>query len=185
MHPMSLWYMPSESDDQNRPSQHTDCEVKSEDYSVGGSYRVYWWHSSHEASNFGELDCTESLRSKCGRSCYHDWLGEDSFQQWVVHLQKEKNQLKKHRGQGFSLILGQFTQLMQDKMKQDTEWNVVSTSYDPMTLWPCIGWLKRLSWGRLRTNILSYQCTTRSLASTHSDNILCPTRSITSGWTKR
>ena len=39
-------------------------------------------------------------------------------------------QLKKHRGQGFSLIIGQWTQLLQDKMKQDIEWNLVSTSYD-------------------------------------------------------
>ena len=28
--------------------------------------------------------------------------------------------LKKHRGQGFSLIIGQCTQLLQDKMNQDT-----------------------------------------------------------------
>ena len=45
------------------------------------------------------------------------------------------DQLKNHRGQGFSLFIGQSTQLLQDKMKQDTEWNVVSTSYDPMTLY--------------------------------------------------
>jgi hypothetical protein len=32
------------------------------------------------------------------------------------------------------LIQGQFTQLLQDKMKQDTDWAVVSTSYDPFTL---------------------------------------------------
>ena len=38
---------------------------------------------------------------------------------------RERNtQLTKHRGQAFSLILGQCTQLLQDKMKQDTDWNI-------------------------------------------------------------
>jgi hypothetical protein len=50
---------------------------------------------------------------------------------------RERNaQLLKHRGQAFSLILGQCTQLLQDKMKkQDTDWNAVSTSYDPLALY--------------------------------------------------
>ena len=47
-------------------------------------------------------------------------------------------QLTKHRGQGFSLILGQCTQFLQDKMKQGTEWNVFSTSYGPLTLYRLI-----------------------------------------------
>ena len=33
------------------------------------------------------------------------------------------------------MILGKCTQLLKDKMKQDTEWNVVSTSYEPRTLY--------------------------------------------------
>jgi hypothetical protein len=46
---------------------------------------------------------------------------------------RERNtNLIKHRGQAFSLIQGQCTQLLQDKMKQDTDWAVVSTSYDPL-----------------------------------------------------
>jgi hypothetical protein len=44
----------------------------------------------------------------------------------------------KHRGQSFSLIQGQCTQLLQDRMKQDTDWAVVSTSYDPLTLYRLI-----------------------------------------------
>jgi hypothetical protein len=44
----------------------------------------------------------------------------------------------KHRGQAFSLIQGQCTQLLQDRMKQDTDWNTVSTSYDPLTLYRLI-----------------------------------------------
>ena len=42
-----------------------------------------------------------------------------SVNEWRTY--RERNaQLTKHRGQGFSLILGQCTQLMQDKMNQDT-----------------------------------------------------------------
>jgi hypothetical protein len=36
------------------------------------------------------------------------------------------------------LIQGQCTQLLQDKMKQDMDWAVVSTSYDPLTLYHLI-----------------------------------------------
>jgi hypothetical protein len=52
---------------------------------------------------------------------------------------RERNtSLIKHWGQAFSLIQGQFTQLLQDKMKQDTDWNTVSISYDPLTLYRLI-----------------------------------------------
>jgi hypothetical protein len=52
---------------------------------------------------------------------------------------RERNaNLLKHRGQAFSLILGQCTQLPQDKMKQDADWTAVSTSYDPLTLFRLI-----------------------------------------------
>jgi hypothetical protein len=52
---------------------------------------------------------------------------------------RERNaQLTKHRGQAFSLILGQCTQLLQDKMKQDTDFTTVSTSYDPLLLYRLI-----------------------------------------------
>lgn len=48
---------------------------------------------------------------------------------------RERNaQLIKHRGQAFSLTLGQCTQLLQDRMKQDTDWDTVSTSYEPLQL---------------------------------------------------
>jgi hypothetical protein len=36
------------------------------------------------------------------------------------------------------LIQGKCTQILQDKMKQDTGWAVVSTSYDPLTLYRLI-----------------------------------------------
>jgi hypothetical protein len=58
-----------------------------------------------------------------------------SSNEWRTY--REQNaQLLKHRGQASSLILGQCTQLLQDKMKQDTNWTaVMSTSYDPLTLY--------------------------------------------------
>jgi hypothetical protein len=46
--------------------------------------------------------------------------------------------LTKHRGQAFSLILGQCTQLLQDRMKQDTDWNTTSMSYTPLELYRLI-----------------------------------------------
>jgi hypothetical protein len=49
--------------------------------------------------------------------------------------QERNSQLLKHRGQAFSLISGQCTQLLQDKMKQDIDWTAVSTSYDPLALY--------------------------------------------------
>jgi hypothetical protein len=52
---------------------------------------------------------------------------------------RERNtSLIKHRGQYFSLIQVQCTQLLQDKMKQDTDWNTVIISYDPLTLYRLI-----------------------------------------------
>ena len=49
---------------------------------------------------------------------------------------RERNaNLLTHRGQAFSLIQGQCTQMLQDRMKQDTNWNSVSTSYNPLTLY--------------------------------------------------
>jgi hypothetical protein len=57
--------------------------------------------------------------------------------EWRTYRERNAN-LIKHRGQEFSLIQGQCTQLLQDKIKQDTDWAVVSTSYDPLTLYRLI-----------------------------------------------
>jgi len=57
--------------------------------------------------------------------------------EWRTYRERAANLLK-HRGQAFSLILGQCTQLLQDKMKQDVDWTTVSTSYDPLTLFRLI-----------------------------------------------
>jgi hypothetical protein len=59
---------------------------------------------------------------------------------WRTYRERNAN-LIKHRGQSFSLILGQCTQMLQDKMKQDAEWMNVSTSYDPLTLYRLIAQL--------------------------------------------
>ena len=60
-----------------------------------------------------------------------------SRNEWRIY--RERNaQLTKHRGQGLSLIFGKCTQLLKDKMKQDTEWNVIITFYDPLTLYRLI-----------------------------------------------
>ena len=45
------------------------------------------------------------------------------------------NHLKTHWEKIFGLILGQCTQLLQDKMKQDAQWSTVSKSYDPFQLY--------------------------------------------------
>jgi hypothetical protein len=57
--------------------------------------------------------------------------------EWRTIRERNTN-LIKHQGQAFSLIQGQCTQLLQDKMKQDAEWTNVSTSYDPLPLYRLI-----------------------------------------------
>ena len=46
--------------------------------------------------------------------------------------------LEKHRGQAFALIIGQCTQLLLDKMKQEKKWDVLSASYNPLELYKLI-----------------------------------------------
>jgi transposase len=57
--------------------------------------------------------------------------------EWRTFRERNTN-LIKHRVQAFSLIQGQCTQLIQDKMKKDTEWTNASTSYDHFTLYRSI-----------------------------------------------
>ncbi len=42
--------------------------------------------------------------------------------------------LVRSRGKVYLLVLGQCTTVLLDKMKQDADWQVVSDSYDPLTL---------------------------------------------------
>jgi hypothetical protein len=56
---------------------------------------------------------------------------------WKSH--RERNQkLLQHRALAFSLILGQCTHLLEDKMKQDSDWLTVNTSFDPLALYRLI-----------------------------------------------
>jgi hypothetical protein len=57
--------------------------------------------------------------------------------EWRTY-RKRNALLTKHRGQAFSLIFGQCTQLLQDKMKQDADFNTVRTSYDLLLLYRLI-----------------------------------------------
>ena len=57
----------------------------------------------------------------------------------LCRTQRERNaKLDTHRGQVYALILGQCTQLLQDKLKQDATWSSVSKSYDPLELYKLI-----------------------------------------------
>jgi hypothetical protein len=56
---------------------------------------------------------------------------------WRTFREQHAN-LHKHRGQAYSLILGQCTQMLQDRMKQDIAWSSTSVSYDPLTLYRLI-----------------------------------------------
>jgi hypothetical protein len=46
--------------------------------------------------------------------------------------------LKKNRGKIYSLLLGQCTQVLTDKMKQDVDWVTISDSFDPIALFKLI-----------------------------------------------
>jgi hypothetical protein len=57
--------------------------------------------------------------------------------EWRTYRDRNSS-LIKYRGQAYSLILGQCSQLLKDKMKQDIDWGSVSISYDPLTLYRLI-----------------------------------------------
>jgi hypothetical protein len=90
---------------------------------------------------------------------------------WRTFRERNTN-LIKHRGQSFYLIQGQCTQLLQDKMKQDTDWNTVSISYDPLALYRLIEY-----WHKLKTSTCLLQCMTRSFHFILSSRKIFPTRS--------
>ncbi len=50
----------------------------------------------------------------------------------------QTNKLVTHREQVYALIVGQCTQLLLDKLKQDPTWSAVSKSYDPLALYAII-----------------------------------------------
>ncbi len=52
---------------------------------------------------------------------------------WHTH-QETTESLKKSRGKVYSLLLGQCTKVLVDKMKQDADWMTISESFDPSLL---------------------------------------------------
>ncbi len=56
---------------------------------------------------------------------------------WRTHRETTES-LKKSRGKIYSLLLGQCTQVLVDKMKQDTDWASISDSFDPHLLFKLI-----------------------------------------------
>jgi len=56
---------------------------------------------------------------------------------WCTHGESSKI-LKKSRGKVYSLLLGQCTQVLVDKMKQDTNWVTINTSFDPILLFKLV-----------------------------------------------
>jgi len=56
---------------------------------------------------------------------------------WRSHRETTES-LKKSRGKVYSLLLGQCTQVLVDKMKQDTDWVAISESFDPTLLFKLI-----------------------------------------------
>ncbi len=56
---------------------------------------------------------------------------------WRTHRETTES-LKKSRGKVYSLLLGQRTQVLVDKMKQDTDWVTISESFDSSLLFKLI-----------------------------------------------
>jgi hypothetical protein len=75
----------------------------------------------------GEIDLKDEVKMK---------LTEDEktshSNAWRSHCESS-NSLKKSRGKIHSLLLGQCTQVLVDKMKQDTDWVTISGSFDPIS----------------------------------------------------
>ena len=56
---------------------------------------------------------------------------------WITY-QESSESLKKGMGMVYSLLLGQCTEVLVDKMKQDNDWVAISTSCDPNLLFKLI-----------------------------------------------
>jgi hypothetical protein len=52
---------------------------------------------------------------------------------WRTHRETTES-LKKSRGNVYSILIGQCTQVLIDKMKQDTDWVAISKAFDPILL---------------------------------------------------
>ncbi len=87
---------------------------------------------------------------------------------WRSHCETTEG-LKKNRGKVYSLLLGQCTQLLVDKMKQDTTWVTVSESFDLILLFKLIKkFVLKQSDNQFKTAVLIAK--QLSILSFHQDN---------------
>ena len=56
---------------------------------------------------------------------------------WRTHRETNESR-KKRRGKFYSLLLGQCTQVLVNKMKQDVDWVAISELFDPILLFKLI-----------------------------------------------
>ena len=96
--------------------------------------------------------------------------------------QEQNSKLENYRSWLYSLILGKFTPLLQDNMKQDTYWNDTSTSYNPLVLLQLI---EKQYFQRQKTSICLQLFTIRNPPSTHLTKVQCLIHSVMSASTKR
>jgi hypothetical protein len=84
---------------------------------------------------------------------------------WWTYRERT-DRLVRSRGKVYSLVLGQCTTVLLDKMKQDADWQVVSDSFDPLKLLTI--------WGRLQCDVDSPALAVRK------QGVLCFCRSCVS-----
>jgi hypothetical protein len=61
-----------------------------------------------------------------------------AYQNEMKTFEARRERHSNRRGQAYSILIGQCTQLLQDKMKQDPDWKTVSTAYNPLSLFSLI-----------------------------------------------
>ena len=88
---------------------------------------------SHDQIAKGDIKLNDEVKMK---------LSDDEMiahsNMWHTHHETTVS-LKKSRGEVYSLLLGQCTQVLVDNMKQDTDWVTTSESFDPTLLFKLIG----------------------------------------------
>ena len=111
----------------------------------------------YDTSNNIPIDMTESDNTEYGN-------------EWRTYRQRNYN-LENHRGEAYSLILGQCTQLFQEKTNQDKAWNTISNSYRPLFL---IQLIEKRYWRRENISIRFQPSKTRNLPYTHFNKAQLP-----------
>ena len=62
------------------------------------------------------------------------YLEKKVYDNEIIAMVKRRNTLKRNLQKAYSLILGQCTDLMKDKLKASTKWNDVQTKQDALEL---------------------------------------------------